>query len=482
MRTDPGFPALLQAGIVHRPFARSGFALVLAAVVSACAPYSATRSCVLPDVDWAHVAAVPGNVIAAVVTARVSDADSVSVRFERDAGPVESSARVGEEQAEAEIPVFGLHESSAYDVTVHAFNDCGTTSAEASRYSTGSLPADLPRYQASGADPSPGFVAFAAGSYGIVIDNTGRTVWYHRFPTGPGLNFQAQRNGRYLARPAPPPGQPARWIEVDALGNVTRTLSCAHGMSARMHDILVEADGSWWLMCDELRTMNLSSSGLSTTASVLGTAVQRFSATGTLLFEWSPFDHLEVDVAGLDPADRNGAVVNWTHGNSFDIDFDGNLLISYRNLDEILKIDVGTGSVMWRMGGRQSHFDISSAAQPFRRQHSVRATARGELTLLDNLGHAGPSRMERYRYDEATHSAQLIASHTSSAGVTALTGGTVQQLSNGRTLVSFGSGGNVEEVDAAGKVVWKLDGNPGYVFRAQRIVSLSRPGAMGEGR
>ena len=55
-------------------------------------------------------------------------------------------------------------------------------------------------------------------------------------------------------------------------------------------------------------------------------------------------------------------------------------------------------------------------------------------------------------------------------------GGSVQPLAHGRTLVSFGTAGRVEEYDAAGNTVWRIDGNPGYVFRAQRIRSLYAPG------
>jgi hypothetical protein len=44
-------------------------------------------------------------------------------------------------------------------------------------------------------------------------------------------------------------------------------------------------------------------------------------------------------------------------------------------------------------------------------------------------------------------------------------------------LVAYGNGNRVQEYDAAGNVVWEIHGNPGYVFRAQRIVSLYRPGA-----
>jgi hypothetical protein len=37
----------------------------------------------------------------------------------------------------------------------------------------------------------------------------------------------------------------------------------------------------------------------------------------------------------------------------------------------------------------------------------------------------------------------------------------------------------VEEYDATGALTWLIEGNPGYVFRAQRIRSLYRPGVDG---
>jgi hypothetical protein len=54
-------------------------------------------------------------------------------------------------------------------------------------------------------------------------------------------------------------------------------------------------------------------------------------------------------------------------------------------------------------------------------------------------------------------------------------GGSVQDLPNGRTLVSFGTAGRVEEYDATGRVTWRISGSAGYIFRAQRIRSLYAP-------
>ncbi|NIQ54524.1 MAG: hypothetical protein GWM92_11295, partial [Gemmatimonadetes bacterium] len=149
--------------------------------------------------------------------------------------------------------------------------------------------------------PSPGYVVVAAGDYGLVLDNAGRVVWYHRFSLGPGLNFQAQPNGRYVARPPPPdPEKPAPWVEIDPQGKTTRTLTCTDGLRPRFHDLIARPDGTYWILCDEVRIADLSHLGGRAEHRVLGTGVQHVAADGTALFRWSPFDHFEIE--GLDPA------------------------------------------------------------------------------------------------------------------------------------------------------------------------------------
>lgn len=266
------------------------------------------------------------------------------------------------------------------------------------------------------------------------------------------------------------------WEEIDPTGNVTRSLGCEGGLQARFHDMIAEPEGSYWLMCDEVRTMGLSASGGVAAARVTGTQVQHRSAAGDLLFRWSPFDHFAI--TDVDSTARAGPNVNWTHGNALTLDHDGNLLVSFRTLSEITKIDSRTGDVMWRMGGLRNQFTFQGTATPaFARQHGVRAASAGRILLLDNLGESSGSRAEVYEVSTgAARVARLVASLASSPGVVAQVGGTTQPLPNGRALIAFGDGGRVEEYDSLGNVVWRIDGNPGYVFRAQRIRSLYQPG------
>lgn len=407
--------------------------------------------------------------------ARFREADSVVIRFRATGEPNDRAtpAMVASRDSVA-APVLGLAPETEFAMRIVASNSCGTTEGPTLAIRTGALPADLPVYAAGGPDPSPGYVAFAAGSYGLVIDNTGRVVWYNRFEGGPGLNFQPQRTGHFVARP--PSSDPlAPWIELDPLGNVTRTLGCLRGLAPRFHDLLIQADGSYWIMCDETRAMDLTASGGVANAQVTGTVVQHVSVQGMLLFEWSPFGHLAV--TDLPAVDRSGANVNWTHGNALDLDLDGNLLVSFRSLSEIVKISTQTGDVVWRLGGSQNQFTFEDTPMPaFLRQHGVRVTGPGTISLLDNLGDPAGSRAERYVLDEVRRTARLVGSYSAEPSVTAQVGGTTQALTGGRTLVSFGSGGSVEEYDATGQMVWRIMGSPGYVFRAQRVQSLYTPG------
>ena len=429
-----------------------------------------------PAIDVVRVLPNEYNVLSAVVSVRVRDADSVAVKYRIEGAAGDSSTpAVTTDGDSASLPVLGLFPASRYALRVVAYGAGGLVMSGAETFNTDSLPGDLPRYTAAGVDPSPGFVTFAARDYGLVIDNTGRVVWYRKLPNGAGLNFIAQPPGRFYARPPTfMPDDIEPWIELDVLGRVTRTLTCARELQPRLHDLIVEADGSYWLMCDETRTMDLSALGGVAGARVTGTVVQHIGRGGAELFHWSPFDHFAI--TAVDSAQRAGPNVNWTHGNAIDVR-DGSLIVSFRNLGEITKIDVATGAVRWRLGGRANQFTFLNTPMPaFSGQHSARSLSSGTLVMLDNIGDPAESRAERYVIDEQTRSARLISSYGAAPGALTLIGGSVQSLPNDRMLVSFGTAGRVEEYDAAGRVVWRIMGNPGYVFRAQRIRSLYAPG------
>ena len=456
--------------------------IAAALAVSACSDRTtAPAHCDKPELLSTVISANESNVLSFFLDARTLSADSIRINYATaDLPGTSPSFSITGDTVRAFA--LGLVPSATYSVSVVAYNDCGSSNSDQVLYTTGALPSDIPTYRATGSHAAPGYTVFAAGNYGLVADSTGRIVWYHRFTNGPGLNFQAQPNGRYAARPSADAGSAGAFVEIAPTGSITRTLGCAKGLSPRMHDLIAQTDGSYWLLCDEIRTLDLTAQGSGPTVRVMGTAVQHVSGSGDLMFEWSPFDHLEVDLSILKPEDLTGPAVNWTHGNAIDIDRDGNLIVSYRNLNEVIKADTKTGAVIWRLGGKHSSLNLeNTASPPFARQHGARASGNNEIILLDNLGETAFSRAERYVIDPVAGTARIVGAYGYDAGLVAQIGGSAQRVGESHTLVSFGNGAGVQEYDSLGQIVWQLDSHPGYVFRAQRIRSLYTPG-MGDPR
>lgn len=449
-----------------------------AAVLTACDDDPAAVR-VPPRLDSALVSANPNMTIAAAVTI-YGEGDSAAVRFRAPGESGDSTTPAFFlEDGQVRVPVLGLLPSNTYALRAVLWRD-GDSVSRNLEFTTGALPPDLPSYTAGGPSPLPGYVVFAAGAYGLVINNAGRVVWYRKIePNGPGLNFMAQPTGVYTVRPASSTlAAPGRWIEFDAEGFPVRDFGCLNGFTARFHDLVVEPDGSYWIMCDETRTMDLSSVGGVAGAQVTGTVIQHISGSGTLLLHWSPFDHFQI--TDLEASSRTGSSVNWTHGNSLAVDTDGNILASFRSLHEITKINATTGQVIWRMGGLANQFTFSGSGAPgFQAQHNVRVVGPNRFIILDNTGSAD-SRYERYVLDPSSRHATLESWYTASTPVQTAIGGSVQRAGAGRWLASFGTMGRVEEFDDSGALHWQINGNPGYVFRAQRIHSLYNPGAGSE--
>src|SRR5438034_1802150 len=213
------------------------------------------------------VAANSHNVLSAAMLVKARGADSVAVRYhlasEIDAqDSVTASVPISGDSAL--VPVLGLIAERTYVVRAMLYGERGTAFGDWLELTTAALPADLPHYAATGDAPSQGFVVFAADKYGLAIDNTGRVVWYHKFTNGPWLNFEAQPTlgGRYVARlVTPDPTDVESWIEIDPLGNTTRTFGCKYNLQPRFHDLIAEADGGYWILCDETRAMDLAAYG-----------------------------------------------------------------------------------------------------------------------------------------------------------------------------------------------------------------------------
>ena len=149
------------------------------------------------------------------------------------------------------------------------------------------------------------------------------------------------------------------------------------------------------------------------------------------------------------------------------------MLLSFRTMNEITRVHVPTGAILWRFGGLRNQFTfVNDGKGTFERQHGLRVAGPGQIQLLDN-GLVAPSRFVRYLMNPVALTALAMMDFRDSPTTLTPVGGSTQYYGNGHGLVSFGRAGRVVETDPAGNRAWELTGiNNVYVFRAQRIASL----------
>ena len=424
-----------------------------------------------PDRIFLNASLAPGpeNVLSAEATVRAAGYGSAFLRYRRGDGTlVRTPAHAFGADSTARPALLGLHADTRYEVEV-VLADPGELSVDTLTFTTGTLPAWLPRVTPVGTDTTPGYLILSIPDGPVIVDNAGEVVWYRYEPDITLVNFQAHASGEYTTFGLTNDVRAYRVL--DELGRETGRIGCV-GYETRPHEIRVLADGRSLVMCDDFRTEDLSPYGGSPAAEVNWTVIQLLAADGSLLWEWHTADHFDVTDTSFTTLE-GVTVLNLTHGNSIEIDADGNYLFSFRNLNEVTKVDASSGEVVWRWGGRRNEFTLLGDPKgSFEQQHGVRSVGPGEIQFLDN-SYEAPSRLVRYTIDESSRTATLEWEYIDGPEVHTQVGGSTQGYPDGGGLVSIGRAGRVVEVDASGHKRWELTGIDNlYVFRAQRIPSL----------
>ena len=338
------------------------------------------------------------------------------------------------------------------------------------------LPPDFPQIHATQPGiPAPGRIFLSsfsqsdpsAPSYLMILENDGTPVFHRRLPPR-AFDFKLQPDGRLTYFDPTFEG----FYALDSTYTVVDSFQCGNGLTTDFHDLLVLPNGHALLMSYDTRIMDLSPfdpKGLPN-AEVVGLAIQEIDRAKNVVFEWKSWDHFDVtDATGISLGARR---VDYVHGNSLDLDRDGNIILSSRSLNEITKISRTTGDVIWRLGGKRNQFRFREKSE-FSRQHSARVVGEGRILLYDNGNFRTPpaSRAVEYEIDESQMTVKQVWEHRHAPDVFGAFSGSVQRLPNGNTLIGWGSTTpTMTEVDSRGEVVHELTFDPGvFSYRAFRF-------------
>ncbi len=238
-------------------------------------------------------------------------------------------------------------------------------------------------------------------------------------------------------------------VVLDTNFNRVDSVSIPPGYYADPHEFGIFDNGNYYIVASKDSVMDLSAYTFD--GSVVGdssTSCRGFvvleidAATKDIVWEWNSNDHLHptecIDTTyGYNPSD-----FDYAHGNSVEEDFDGNLLLSLRHTNSVLKVNRSTGNIMWRLGGKLSDFVLTNDMFGFSGQHDVRRLPNGNIAMFDNMNSKTPppirSRALELSLDTVAMTATKVWKHRYIPGVDAGGMGSHQLLPSGHRIISYG--------------------------------------------
>jgi hypothetical protein len=248
------------------------------------------------------------------------------------------------------------------------------------------------------------------------------------------------------------------------------------GADTDAHDSLMLPNGNIIMFSYQDVIMDLTQFGGSPSAIVTDIHIVEINSSGAVIFEWKGLDHFAINETTSDinlqasPPNK----IDYAHANSIDMATDGNLLLSCRHLDAVVKINSQTGDIIWRLGGKKSDFVFPN--DPLggpSHQHCARMLSDGDILMFDNGNLHNPplSRAIEYQLDENStpKTATLVWQFMNNPPLFSVAMGSVQRLANGNTFIGWGALSNpaATEVASDGTKVLELALPPGMVsYRA----------------
>ncbi len=454
-----------------------GFVIMFVACEDEVVDYPPNR--IIPVISSFTVSPNVNCVLSASARVGVVSGSSVSIEYSTDSISFQSTPRFSVTDTSVYIPILGLRPDTTYVVRAKAFSQSGDSVLSSFVIlQTDTLPAGLPDFVVNTSqNPSPGYVMLgltpipSGPSAAVIVNNDGEIVWYRKFD-GPVTDFQRQPHGKFTAYSTLAGFN--RFFEMDVLGNTGYEYIAQTTPETGVHELRV-VGAFYYLYATDFRTMDLTGIGGLNNARVRGMTIEGNTTRGApWTWSWSTFDHFQVTDARPDIS-LTGANVNQWHANAIEIDTDGNILVSFRNMDEVTKINTQTGAIIWRLGGENNQFTfINDPSNGFSHQHGVRRLSNGNIILFDNGNlHVPPvSRAVEYRVDENALTAEMVWEYRNSPPLYASALGFAHRNDNGNTLICYGTVQKILEVDASGTVLWDLSTVNNFPYRAFRISSL----------
>ncbi len=323
------------------------------------------------------------------------------------------------------------------------------------------LPPDFPALAATGVSPTPGWyrsTSLSPAPFAFILDEYGVPVWYKRTPYpviglfANGPNGLAWRNytGGGFATEAANLGMERRTLDGSLVDTITLPTE-----PVDWHEFLRLANGNALVVVYSQEAaltpepcadpFNVSHNA---TVIVNGDVVE-VDPSGVEIWRWSSNQHVNISentyplCFDLDPGPPEVWGLDLLHINAVDVFPGGDLLVTARHFNAVMRVDRTTGNVKWKLGGTPPKEGVDLAVENDPRfgpvtPHDGRVLPNGNVTIHDNRFRSAQPTSRAVEYSIQPTTATLVWSYP--ATFLAGTLGSVRRLADGSTVMGWGTG------------------------------------------
>jgi hypothetical protein len=325
------------------------------------------------------------------------------------------------------------------------------------------------------AGATPGYLFLAPyqgdGTAGpMIAEQDGALVWFHPLPAGvESTNFQVQE---YDGKPVLTWWQ-GRILEVgfgqgedeiyDSSYQHVGTVRAGNGYHADLHEIRLTKEGTAWIDMFDPIHMSLVPYGGPANGIINDSVIEEIDVkTGLVMWEWHALGHIPPSESHKEMTHSSSSPWDYVHINSADPGGEGDVLLSSRSTWALYDVDLKTGAIRWRLGGRRSSFRLGPGTNTYW-QHDAEWQPGGLISVFDNGSDPPEEKQSRgllLHPDVAAHTVTLVKAFTNPARtLLASSQGNVLNLGDGDWLMGYGGLPNFTEYSSSGHVL--LDGTLG---------------------
>jgi hypothetical protein len=339
-------------------------------------------------------------------------------------------------------------------------------------------------------NPAPGYLRldWINPPYFFLLDNYGIIQFPDSTNKNQSNHYEPLNNGQWISDIG------NKYLLFDENMKLVDSISLPTTYINDQHAVVVLSNEHYLLLCQENVIVDLSKivEGGQENAQIISNVLIETDRTGTIYWLWKAYDYLKITDVTSD-INLTQPNIDFTHINSFAEDKDGNILISFRHLDEITKINKKTGKIMWRLGGskcKNNQFTFINDSNNdnngfigFSHQHSLSLLPNGDLLMFDNgnMKEHPYSRAVEYQLDTINKIATKVWEYKYSPAIFLFSMGSAIRLENGNTLINWGFT-KVTEVKPDNSLAYELNfkiqqkpppapPNPAIVYKAYKVTT-----------